>query len=50
MLKLYPSDPLFADWDALLTSYAMVCNPSCYFGGVDVDVEYLAILAEWKGM
>jgi hypothetical protein len=29
-LRLSPSDPLFADWDALLTLRAALMNPACH--------------------
>lgn len=51
MLRMYPSDPLFADWSRLLTEYAALLNVHCFWNVRDVDTEtaeYRAAVVEWK--
>ena len=51
MLRLYASDPLFAEWDELLTLYAQMLNPACFVNLCDVDTEaaeYKADVITWR--
>ena len=50
MLRLSPSDPLFPDWNELLTAYAALLNPSCHWNLREVDreaVEYRPDVVIW---
>jgi hypothetical protein len=52
MLRLLPSDPLYPEWSQLLTDYAALLNPRCFWNLADVDTdaaEYKAAVAEWRG-
>jgi hypothetical protein len=52
MLRLLPSDPLYPEWSQLLTDYAALLNPRCWWNLADVDTgsaEYKATVAEWRG-
>ena len=44
MLRLLPSDPLYPEWSQLLTDYAALLNPLCWWNLADVDRD----AAEYK--
>lgn len=51
ILRMYASDPQFADWNELLTMYAALLNPWCHvnLAGVDTgSVEYRADVVVWR--
>lgn len=43
-------DPLYAEWNELLTMYAQTLNPACFYSLREVDTgspEYKADVAMW---
>jgi len=51
MLRLYASDPLYSEWNELLTAYAALLNPACHWNTREVvrdSPEYRADLAVWR--
>jgi hypothetical protein len=51
MLRLLPSDPLYLEWAQLLTMYAQLLNPCCFWDLADVDTdskEYRADVVTWR--
>ena len=46
MLRLLPSDPLYPEWSQLLTDYAVLLNPLCWWNLRDVDRDAAEYRAE----
>jgi len=50
-LCMTASDPLFPEWNFLLTLYAQMLNPACFVNLLSVDVnsvEYKADVEVWR--
>ncbi len=54
MLRLTASDPLFAEWNELLTTYARYLNAGCHYDMAQyaetMPVEWRADMARLRGM
>ena len=51
MLRMTSRDPLYAEWNELLTLYAAMLNPQCHYNTREVDTEsaeYEAAVTEWR--
>jgi hypothetical protein len=49
-LRLTASDPLYQEWNELLTAYAALLNPACHWNLRQVDTdsaEYRADVVAW---